>query len=67
MSDSSSVVNEKRRNFLKLAALGSPALVAGTLAGTGTPSSAAADETPTEDGGYRKTAHVKAYLEAAKF
>jgi len=65
MRDTSSAVNEKRRDFLKLAALGSPALVAAAVSGAGT--AVEADETPTEEGGYRKTAHVKAYLEAAKF
>lgn len=52
-----------RRDFLKLAALAAPAAV---LASTG---EAAAGEAPLPEGaaGYRKTEHVKQYLETARF
>lgn len=52
-----------RRNFLKLAASSAPA--AAVMAATGTP--AAADIEEEAGHGLRKTAHVKAYLDSARF
>lgn len=52
-----------RRDFLKLGAVSAPAALA---AATMAPAEAeAAEESPQE--GLRKTAHVKAYLESARF
>ncbi|QHQ35280.1 twin-arginine translocation pathway signal protein [Algicella marina] len=52
-----------RRGFLKLAAVAAPATAA-LAAGT---ESAEAAEPETTGDGLRKTAHVKAYLESARF
>ena len=51
--------DEGRRNFLKLAAVGAPAPVATT--------EEAEAATEAQGEGLRKTAHVKAYLESARF
>jgi hypothetical protein len=56
--------DEGRRNFLKLAAVGAPAAAAATTVAT-TEEAEAATESKGE--GLRKTAHVKAYLESARF
>ncbi len=59
--------NEKaaasRRDFLKLATTGAPAVAVALAAGS---EAAEAEEAPTALG-LRKTAHVKAYLETARF
>ncbi len=58
--------NEKaasRRDFLKLAGTGVPAAAVALATGT---SDAEAEEVPTALG-LRKTDHVKAYLETARF
>lgn len=52
-----------RRAFLKLATVAAPAAAA--AAATGAPEAAEAAETAGE--GLRKTAHVKAYLDSARF
>ncbi|MEO0912203.1 MAG: twin-arginine translocation pathway signal protein [Pseudomonadota bacterium] len=52
-----------RRGFLKLAGTSAPAAVAAMAAG----SEAVADTAEPEGEGLRKTAHVKAYLETARF
>jgi len=52
-----------RRDFLKLGAAAAPA--AAVVAATGT--QAAAVEVEDAGTGLRKTAHVKAYLESARF
>ncbi len=55
--------DEGRRSFLKLAAVSAPA-AAVTAAGT---TAAEAAEPEAEGKGLRKTAHVKAYLDSARF
>lgn len=55
-------VSDARRDFLKLATVGAPVAAAVTALG-GSEAQAAA---PTELG-YRKTEHVKAYLESCRF
>ena len=52
-----------RRDFLKLATVAAPAAAAAAAAGTGTAEAAE----PASGGGYRKTEHVKKYLETARF
>lgn len=52
-----------RRDFLKLATVGAPAVAAAAIAGSG---EAEAATTKTELG-YSETAHVKAYLESCRF
>ncbi len=52
-----------RRNFLKLAVTGAPAAA---VAAATTGQAQAATEEP-QGSGLRKTAHVKAYLESARF
>ena len=52
-----------RRDFLKRATVGAPALAAATVAGSG---EAEAAEAKTELG-YSKTPHVKAYLDSCRF
>ena len=55
--------DEGRRNFLKLATVAAPATALATATGQ-----QAAAATPEETGdGLRKTAHVNAYLESARF
>ena len=53
-----------RRDFLRLAATGAPAVAVTAVAGT-TAEAAAGPEAPAE--GLRRTAHVKKYLETARF
>ena len=54
--------DEGRRGFLKLAAVGAPAAAAAAVVSTDEA------EAAVEQGeGLRKTAHVKAYLESARF
>jgi len=53
-----------RRNFLKLAGLGSVA--SGAALVTGKPAKAAEDVPPT-GAGYSETAHVKAFYKSARF
>lgn len=55
--------NEGRRSFLTLAATAAP--VAAVTAVTG--AEAEASEAAEEGSGLRKTAHVKAYLDSARF
>lgn len=52
-----------RRDFLKLASVGAPAAAVAAVAA---PEEAAAIETH-EGKGLRETAHVKAYLDSARF
>ena len=54
----------KRRDFLKLAGLGSLSGVAAVAAGT-TPAEATSE--PPQGDGYRETAHVKKVYELARF
>ena len=55
--------DEGRRGFLKMATLGAPAAAAAAVVTTDQ-----AEAAPEETGeGLRKTAHVKAYLESARF
>jgi nitrous oxide reductase len=56
--------DEGRRSFLKLAVAAAPAAAA--TAATGTSAEAAPAEEP-QGSGLRKTAHVKAYLDSARF
>lgn len=56
--------NESRRDFLKLATVGAPAAAAAAVVA---PEAAEADEAKAGGEGLRKTAHVKAYLESARF
>jgi len=53
-----------RRNFLKLASVSAPA--AAFTAVTGTEAAAAPQDAPAGSG-LRRTAHVKAYLDSARF
>lgn len=55
--------DEGRRNFLKLGLTAAPAAAATAVVGT----EAAADTPDTEGRGLRKTAHVQAYLDSARF
>ena len=55
--------DESRRNFLKLAGVSAPAAAVAMAA----PEAAEAAEVETAGEGLRKTAHVKAYLESARF
>ena len=57
-------ISQGRRNFLTLAALGAPAVVASAAAG---PAKAVETAPGPKAAGYRKTEHVKKYLESAKF
>jgi len=52
-----------RRDFLKLAAVAGPAAAVAVASGSDT-AEAAAEESGS---GYRKTEHVKKYLETARF
>lgn len=55
--------DEGRRSFLKLAGISAPAAAALAVA----PETAEAAEIETAGEGLRKTAHVKKYLESARF
>lgn len=57
-------VSEGRRSFLKLAALGAPAAVAAAAGGE---AAQAAPAPGPNAAGYRKTDHVKKYLDTARF
>lgn len=63
MSEDKKKADEGRRNFLKLAAVSAP--VAAATAVTGEKAEAA--EAEPQGSGLRKTAHVKAYLDSARF
>ena len=63
MSEDKKKADEGRRNFLKLAAVSAP--VAAATAVTGETAEAA--EAEPEGSGLRNTAHVKAYLDSARF
>ena len=52
-----------RRGFMKLASISAPAAVAAVAIG----SPAKAAEEPKTELGYRKTEHVKAYLDSCRF
>ena len=54
--------DEGRRTFLKLAAVSAPAAAATAVSGE----KAEAEEAPKRSG-LRKTAHVQAYLDSARF
>ncbi len=56
--------DEGRRSFLKLAGVSAPAAAAAMAV---TPEDAEAAELDTAGEGLRKTPHVKAYLESARF
>ena len=62
MTEETKKADEGRRNFLKLAAVSAP--VAAATAVTGEQAEAA--EEP-QGSGLRNTAHVKAYLDSARF
>lgn len=64
MSTDKSKLRESRRDFLKMAGVGT--LAAGAVALSSEPAQAAGAE---QDGGegYRETAHVKTYYELARF
>ena len=53
-----------RRDFLKLASTAAPAAAVASVAGTGEAEAAVAD---ASQAGYRKTEHVKKYLDSARF
>lgn len=53
-----------RRNFLKFAALSAPAAATAAVSGK---EADAAEAAEAEGTGLRKTAHVKAYLDSARF
>ncbi len=63
MTKSDKKADEGRRSFLKLAAMSAPAAAATAV--TSTPAEAA--EAEPEGTGLRETAHVKAYLDSARF
>ena len=56
--------DEGRRTFLKLAATAAPAAAVAVASGG---AAEAADATASEGSGLRKTAHVQAYLDSARF
>lgn len=62
MADKST--NAERRNFLKLAGLAAPAAAVAAVAA---PKPAAAAAPAPQGKGLRKTAHVQAYLDSARF
>ena len=64
MRDDTSKPRESRRNFLKLASVGT--LAAGAAAVAGEPAEAADAESDATDG-YRETKHVKTYYALARF
>ena len=63
MTESAKKADEGRRNFLKLAAVSAPAAAATAV--TGTEAEARTEE--PKGSGLRKTAHVQAYLDSARF
>ena len=64
MPDDKSQTKESRRDFLKLAGVGT--LAAGAAAVAGEPAEAA-DVAQEAGDGYRETRHVKTYYELARF
>ena len=63
MADHDTPKDEGRRSFLKFAAVAAPAAATGGLA-----TDAAAETAAEPEGaGLRKTAHVRAYLDSARF
>lgn len=56
---------QARRDFLKLASLGS--LAAGAALATGAKTAESAEAPAAAGKGYRETAHVKTYYDLAKF
>ncbi|ARE41851.1 hypothetical protein RGUI_3710 [Rhodovulum sp. P5] len=63
MNDSDIPTDKGRRTFLALAATAAPAVAVTAVSGT---EAEAAEDTP-EVTGLRKTAHVRAYLDSARF
>lgn len=63
MTDTKTPADEGRRNFLKLAAAAAPAAAVTAAGGT----EAEAAEAEASGNGLRKTDHVKAYLNSARF
>lgn len=63
MAKTEKQVVESRRGFLKLAVTAAPAVAVTAVTGQ----EAAAEEAEPQGAGLRKTAHVKAYLESARF
>lgn len=63
MAKSEKPVDQSRRGFLKLATTAAPAAAMTAVAGQ----EAAAEEAEPQGNGLRKTAHVKAYLDSARF
>lgn len=57
-------VSQGRRSFLTLAAIGAPAAA---LAATGGAARAATPTMAANAAGYRETAHIRKYLETARF
>lgn len=55
-------VDNKRRNFLKLASASVPAVAVSAVVGT-----QASADVVTEKSGLQDTAHTRAYLETARF
>ena len=62
MAEHDTPKDEGRRHFLKFAAVAAPAAATGGLA-----TEAAAETAEPQGSGLRKTAHVKAYLDSARF
>ncbi|MEX5727186.1 hypothetical protein Ga0609869_000539 [Rhodovulum iodosum] len=63
MNDTDQPKDAGRRNFLALATTAAPAVAVTALAGQ----QAEAAETEDQGSGLRKTAHVRAYLDSARF
>lgn len=63
MSEDGSKAKNTRRDFLKMAVVGAPVAAAATVVGE----TAVAEGAETRGEGLRKTAHVNAYLESARF
>jgi hypothetical protein len=63
MREKKAGTDKARRDFLKLASVSVPALAAATVTGT----KAEAAETVGKSKGLRKTRHVQAYLESARY
>ncbi len=64
MTKSDKKADEGRRSFLKLAAMSAPAVAATAVTGA---APAEAAEAEPAGSGLRETAHVKAYLDSARF
>lgn len=65
MSTDKSKLRESRRDFLKMAGIGTLAAGAAAVASPETAQAAGADQDGGE--GYRETAHVKTYYDLARF